>query len=773
MIARQSLRSFRISPGKILVSSLYVALFLTLSIALSRLVKGLDSLLLLQICLFGYLTGWLAARIRLNAFTGMLAAGIVGIVGLIIRLANLAGQLLLLAWSISQRIPASNTLLPDASSYPDVLPGILKEISQALEVIFYRSQSWVENLQSPFPIYDPLPITLLWGFVLWLVVAWAGWAFYQRKPVQQVLLPALVFLTGSSGLVRFNPIYIFVFFALAFILNALYEQMLRERNWDTGSVDYSLEIRTDLLMVVVPLSIVLLGAAGLLPSISFDWVKDVFNPKVNAPGIDQPPIAQSFGLEPPPMEAALSARLRSPGLPTEKLIGAGPELSQRVVMEISVDDNQPGSFPYYWQGLTYDWYTGHGWATHPTGRNDLKAGANLYLYDPGLFRPLLQQVNGIEDLGNVLYHTGKLITANKTYHTERRSTEDLFVATVKGGQYQVTSAIPTFSREVLRQASRNYPKDIYNTELQLPDSLPARVYSLARDITARADNPYDQALAIQTYLRQFPYTLKLDSPPVDRDVVDYFLFDLKKGYCDYYASSMVVLARASGIPARLVSGYATGRYDQQKGVYVVSEADAHSWPELYFPGYGWIVFEPTASEPLPRTISFAEMQPPQRPTASGAVNSPGQSLPKPPNVLQVLLLAGGLLFFLQLLRVYIRWSERRQPPILRMNKIYASLRRETRRLRAPIKSGDTPFETADLFNNHIQNLKPVWNRLKPKTNPQDVFRLVALYSRSVYSPRPVSEFDALEAFKLWKNIQRDLNWLHFLLLIRPASKDQQ
>ena len=79
-------------------------------------------------------------------------------------------------------------------------------------------------------------------------------------------------------------------------------------------------------------------------------------------------------------------------------------------------------------------------------------------------------------------------------------------------------------------------------------------------------------------------------------MADYFLFDLKTGYCDYYATSMIVMARAVGLPARLVIGYANGDYDPVKAEYVIREADAHSWVEVYFAGAGWVEFEPTASE---------------------------------------------------------------------------------------------------------------------------------------------------------------------------------
>ena len=112
-------------------------------------------------------------------------------------------------------------------------------------------------------------------------------------------------------------------------------------------------------------------------------------------------------------------------------------------------------------------------------------------------------------------------------------------------------------------------------------------------------------------MRKIPYSLDVPTPPPGRELVAWFLFDLKRGYCDYYASAMVLLARLNGIPARLAIGYATGNLDSATGQYVVTEAQAHSWPELYFPGIGWVPFEPTAYMPAPaRRASAAPSLPP-------------------------------------------------------------------------------------------------------------------------------------------------------------------
>ncbi|MBI3744420.1 MAG: transglutaminase domain-containing protein, partial [Chloroflexi bacterium] len=135
------------------------------------------------------------------------------------------------------------------------------------------------------------------------------------------------------------------------------------------------------------------------------------------------------------------------------------------------------------------------------------------------------------------------------------------------------------------------------------DGLPPRVKDLARTITANIRNPYDRAIAIDTYLRGYTETYNIAAPPLNADAVDYFLFIQKAGNSDYFASAMVVLLRAAGVPARVASGYALGEFDQETSSFNVKLSDAHSWPEVYFPSYGWVIFEPSPSyKPIPRGL---------------------------------------------------------------------------------------------------------------------------------------------------------------------------
>jgi hypothetical protein len=118
-------------------------------------------------------------------------------------------------------------------------------------------------------------------------------------------------------------------------------------------------------------------------------------------------------------------------------------------------------------------------------------------------------------------------------------------------------------------------------------------------------------LAIQSYLRgpSLTYSHDIDAPPRGRDGVDYFLFDSKAGYSAYFASAMAVMLRTVGVPARLAVGYAPGEYDPEVGRILVRDSDSHGWVQVYFPRYGWIDFEPTATFPVPSRLLNAGAEP--------------------------------------------------------------------------------------------------------------------------------------------------------------------
>lgn len=130
--------------------------------------------------------------------------------------------------------------------------------------------------------------------------------------------------------------------------------------------------------------------------------------------------------------------------------------------------------------------------------------------------------------------------------------------------------------------------------LQLPlKQLDPRIPELARRFAAHATSDLERARAVEQHLRtDYGYTLDLPQHEV-QDPLAYFLFNRKKGYCEYFASAMAVMLRSLGIPSRLITGFQSGVYNPISELWVIRASDAHSWVEGWIPGYGWTTFDPT------------------------------------------------------------------------------------------------------------------------------------------------------------------------------------
>ncbi len=160
------------------------------------------------------------------------------------------------------------------------------------------------------------------------------------------------------------------------------------------------------------------------------------------------------------------------------------------------------------------------------------------------------------------------------------------------------------SIEELRAAGTEYPEWVTDRYLQIPAGNRPAIKGTRRTHYSRVHiTPYDKAQAITTYLRnEIQYTSKLTkSPPSFEDPLVWVLFEYKKGFCMYYASAEVLMLRTLGIPARMAVGFAEGEFDLQRDRYTVARFNSHAWPEVYFPGIGWVEFEPTGNQdPLNR-----------------------------------------------------------------------------------------------------------------------------------------------------------------------------
>ncbi|HEY5924796.1 MAG TPA: DUF3488 and transglutaminase-like domain-containing protein [Kofleriaceae bacterium] len=162
--------------------------------------------------------------------------------------------------------------------------------------------------------------------------------------------------------------------------------------------------------------------------------------------------------------------------------------------------------------------------------------------------------------------------------------------------YTVWSDLQQPPPELLRAPLGTSPPS-YAVYLQLPEEITPETYELARRLTEGLPTNYDKVIAIERWLEtNLSYTLQLVDPG-KTEPVHFFLFDRKKGHCEYFASAFVVLARAAGIHTRQVNGFLGGEWNEYQGYVAVRAGDAHSWAEVFFPGRGWVTFDPTPASP--------------------------------------------------------------------------------------------------------------------------------------------------------------------------------
>ncbi len=294
------------------------------------------------------------------------------------------------------------------------------------------------------------------------------------------------------------------------------------------------------------------------------------------------------------------------------------KLNATVVMRTKMSVSAEGAPFMRWRGIVLTTFDGHRWYTGPQDPDKIfmdaggwyQVGPAMPAADPQQFRPvhysvLLEPVatdalfvlpHPVSLHGSFLPDSDQRPRDAKLAYLLRDATDSLLnpYNNFNKTYYEGESLLPSLSPGTLRTAGRDYPREILDTYLQVP-RLDDRIPKLAREITRKATTPYDQAAAIEIYLRtRFGYTLQ-QPDPAPADPLAHFLFRRQAGHCEYFATAMTVLARTLGVPARYVNGFLPGEYNDVGDSYIVRGSDAHSWVEVYFPGYGWIPFDPTPS----------------------------------------------------------------------------------------------------------------------------------------------------------------------------------
>ena len=561
------------------VSTLIVIFVLLLMplLALEAVGWAIDRDTVLPVTIFGVFFGLILARSRFGEITALLVSLFYGV-----------GALVLAA--------ATKMNLP---------------LREAVLAVLERSYEWAVDLVSGGINTDELVLTLLVGFLFWFLAYNANWHSFRLERVWRVVLPpGLVLLVNMAFFSGEEPldIYLFCFLLVALALVIRSHLSARQWEWSSRGVRVPIVVKRQFATIGIVLSLLALLFAWQLPSSDLQDRLDAFQRFLATDPIQQ--LAEVWSRLFAPLEGDGPATTDYYGADLLDLGGA-VKLGDDVVFTVEAP---AGPHRYYWRSRVFERYTNGQWSP----------AADLRITDrsPPLEIQMNQEVIGAgrESVrqrftvgaanARIFYaapqplsvdHDGRidLIFTDKPDNTSMNVSVIRPLKVMRQGEtYMVESLVSVASAEELRRASTDYPDWVSGANLYI--GVPnARILELTRRIVneGEARNPYDRAKAIERWLRQnIAYNESISAPPPNVDAVEWVLFDVREGYCTYFATSMILMLRHLGIPARLAAGFSQGEYDAGSGAYIVREREAHTWVEVYFPGYGWIEFEPTSAQ---------------------------------------------------------------------------------------------------------------------------------------------------------------------------------
>jgi transglutaminase-like putative cysteine protease len=624
-----------------------------------------------------------------------------------------------------------------------------------------RVLSWGTALVRGENIQDTGLFILLVGVIVWNANVWLVWSVARRRNAVEGLIPYGLLLGVNIHLraQMVEGMWFFIFCALLLIGYATYER--QQRDWDTRKVDYPEVLGADwaLSVFAIALLVGLVARAAPLLGTPQGWrtLSDLVHPAYQKASDTSERLFA--GVNPLPVNVP-SLQANTPDL---SRIGSPLPGGDEAIMWVTTSDPPPPlpeapfvpvtAQPHYWGSTIFAQYNGRGWEPLSASEFDQTRGLSLD-HMAGRYE-LRQTFQILAAHADTLFAASLPITASAgvALHFSRLGDSALLEGSVS--KYDVMSWAPQMSASDLARASTRYPPEIAATFLQLPATLPPRVRDLARWLTADARNPYEKALDIQNYLRlTYPYRLDAPAPPENRDAVDYFLFEAHGGFCSYYASAMAVMLRTQGVPARVVTGYAMGEFDAKRGAYRVPVSAAHAWVQVYFPGYGWIEFEPTPAQQAIEYRDNANIGPGSvGPTATR--NSSLRALRDP-----VLEIAIGL-FLLVSIGAGI-WFSRgvvwaTGTPQQQAQLLYWQMRRALKWVGLKASASVTPYEFLSVHASALAARPRLLNAVASATT---------LYVRAMFSPEAPSLTEIRTARCLWQHASGD--WI--LSALRTIGK---
>lgn len=515
---------------------------------------------------------------------------------------------------------------------------------------FYRLLTWLADVVNSGINQDDLVFTMLVSSLFWSLGYNLAWHLFRVDRVwRAVIPPALILISNSvyyTGDANLEPYLIaFVFLVLLLIVRSNLEA--REWEWYVNGIRVPRRLRRQVFAIGTVLALIVLVAAWIVPRSDLEDRLERFQEFLQAEPLQQ--LTEFWN--------RLFSSVETQGPTTSDYyggdslqLGGAIRLGDEVVFLVNTDSSRR----YYWRSRVYDFYDGGRWTS----------AADTRLTDPEAPLEITQESFGsaarvpVEQVFTMGLSASRLVyTAPQPLRVDLPTRTDLRYATdssmvisvirplrviYQGDTYRASSAMSEATGAQLNAAGENYPQWVRDTYTPYIPSITSRTIQLTTQIIAQAGavTPYEKARAIESWLRSnMTYNEAIPQPPLGQDPVDWFLFDIQQGYCNYYASAMVVMLRSQGIPARMAAGFAQGNFDPSENAFVVRERDAHTWVEVYFPGYGWIEFEPTSAqapisrgdEPvaIPEAPTPTPSQPPPTPTPTDTPTPEPSPTPPP------------------------------------------------------------------------------------------------------------------------------------------------
>lgn len=669
-------------------------------------------------------------------------------------------------------VGAATVLFVVGALAPDELVG-----QQRVYHMLGRASTWLVNAFRGEPAVDALMFVFVLSVLIFILSYSAAWTYFRDRRKWQAVLPiGIAMLVNLYYAPPRLSLYFVVYLICAILL--VVRATLRERQgeWQAGQVHFPNDISFDFMRDGILFALFVIIVAWVLPTSSDQGrLSPLLDPL-------QDPWKQ-FQQEWNRLFSTLNYTRSAPGsnFGTSLSLGGPRTVDDGLVMDVETTVNR------YYRAIVFDTYLPGGWILQNAPGWRLRNDVVLPSWQA---REAITQTITTYQGGNVLFAAPQplaaslssdvrvlpLIPPSELEDAALAPDEPVELAMVvarqsldPGDSYVMQSSIPTVSQTQLRADEASYPDYISERYLQVPETVPQRVFDLAEQVAAGSTNAYDAAKAIETFLRGYRYNDQIPGPEPGQDGVDYFLFDEREGYCNYYASAMAVMLRHLGIPTRVASGYATGEYIEDAGVYRVRNRDAHTWVEVFFPTYGWVEFEPTASEPvLERPVGEVVVAGQPTPPANQFIDeslldvdptNPNNLDLFPPPASNTSLLAslgagGGLLLLLASIAGLVAlaiWTLRRlrrsgvspKRPVFQTvpegftARLWANLLQWARRFGLIAQPSQTPLEQAQAFGALIPE------------GAGDLDAIAALYTRDLYSPHLITPDEASDGQVAW------------------------